>query len=118
VRRISTAFPPSLSHLALAPSSGGSGKKGACPTKGDCRGLLESVSPLWGLWGPGRAGCQGKGSLEWGLRVGRLGGRCVLAEGCFGGEGEGCGGVDGVENGMRTGFGKAAASQLTFVSPL
>lgn len=43
--------------------------------------------------------------------MGRPVGSWVLAGGCF------LGG-DGVQNGMQTGFGKAAASQLPFVSPL
>lgn len=40
----------------------------------------------------------------------------LAAGGSFWGMGEGCG--DGIENGMQTGFGKAAASQLTFLSLL
>lgn len=114
MRRISTAFPPSPSPHASVPSSVGSGRRGACPTKGDCWGLIESVS-LGGL-GPGRAG-QGRREPGAGLSVGRLAGSCMLAGG-----GvllwleEVCG--DGIENVIQIGFGKTAASQLPFVSPL
>lgn len=96
MRRISTAFPLSPSPHASVPSSVGSGKRSACPTKGDCRRLIESVS-LWGL-GPGRAG-QGRRDPGVGLSVGRLAGSCMLAGGgLLLGMEEVCG--DGIENGI------------------
>lgn len=49
MRRISTAFPPSPFLPASAPSSVGSGKRSACPTKGNCWELLVSSVGFVGL---------------------------------------------------------------------